>query len=295
MKKWIRRIMITLAVIFLVLIVALYFLAPSIILYPRRLRSSQTPADVRLDYEPFTVYGQDSATIEGYWVGRGDKARRTTVILLHGIGNNKESWLNTASWLWKEGFSTVMVDLRAHGASGGNYCSYGYREKNDIAAVADYLLQRDSTLKIGVWGHSLGGAVALQSLAADKRLQFGVVESTFADFRTIVYDYQWRMFKISSRTFADDAISRAAEQADFNPDQIKPFDAAKNITQPVFMGHGDEDEKISIEYGRKNFEHLATPDKEFYVVKGGHHSDISSAGGADYQKAILAFLKKQRR
>ena len=295
MKKWVRRTAVTLLVLFVVFITAVYFLAPNIILYPRRLKSEKTPADVQLPYERLTVSGQDSVPIEGYWVGRGDSTRRTTIILLHGIGNNKESWLGTAAWLWKEGFSTVMIDLRAHGCSGGNYCSYGQCEKNDVAAVTEYLLARDSSLKVGVWGHSLGGAVALQSLACEPRLAFGVVESTFADFRSTVYDYQWRMFKIASHTFADDAIARAAEQAHFIPDSIKPFEAAEHITQPVFMGHGDQDEKISIEYGRKNFAHLASTDKQFYVVQGGHHSDISAAGGEAYRNAILSFLKRQRK
>ena len=295
MKKWIRRTVITLLVLVVVFITALYFLAPNIILYPRRLKSAETPASLQLPYETFTVAGQDSVPIEGYWVGRGDSTRRTTVILLHGIGNNKESWLHTADWLWKEGFASVMVDLRAHGNSGGNYCSYGYCEKNDLNEVLDYMYARDSTIHPGIWGHSLGGAVALQTLACEPRLEFGVIESTFADFRSIVYDYQWRMFKVASHTFADNAIARAAEQAGYDPDSIKPYLAAAAVTQPVFMAHGDQDEKISIEYGKKNFENLASVDKQFYVVKGGHHSDISSAGGAEYHHAILAFLKKQKK
>ena len=295
MKKWIRRIAISTLVLFLVFITAVYFLAPHIILYPRRLKSEKTPSDLQLPYERFTVPGQDSVPIEGYWVGRDDSTRRTTIILLHGIGNNKESWIGTAAWLWKEGFSSVMIDLRAHGNSGGTYCSYGECEKNDVASLSNYLLARDSSIKLGVWGHSLGGAIALQALACDPNLAFGVVESTFADFRSTVYDYQWRMFKISSHAFADDAIGRAAEQGHFTPDSIQPCEAARYITQPIFMGHGDQDEKISIEYGHKNFEQLASTDKQFYVVQGGHHSDISTVGGKVYQNAILSFLKRQQK
>jgi uncharacterized protein len=203
--------------------------------------------------------------------------------------------LHTAAWLWEEGFSSVMIDLRAHGNSGGNYCSYGYCEKNDITELVTYLTAQTPGIKLGVWGHSLGGAVALQSLSCEPRLAFGVIESTFCDFRTIVYDYQWRMFKVASHAFADNAIARAADQAGFTPDSIKPYEAAEFVHQPVFMAHGDQDEKINIEYGRKNFDHLASLDKQFYVVRGGHHSDVSAAGGEAYHQAILSFLKRQKK
>jgi uncharacterized protein len=289
--KLLRRLLIGTGILLLILFTVLYFIAPGMILYPRRVNWERTPADFNLPAEAINLYAADSALMKGIWI-RHDSVQRPVIVLLHGVGNCKERWLPTAQWLWSEGYSTVMMDSRAHGQSGGNYCTYGYKEKKDIALLMDYLLARDSTLRIGIWGHSLGGAIALQSMAYDPRIAFGIVESTFSDFRNIVYDYQWRMFKVSSHTFADNVIHRAALQGDFDPDSIKPCEAAARVKCPVFMSHGTEDERISYNYGQFNFNHLASTDKQFYPVQGAHHNDLSTYGGSAYTESIMAFLKR---
>lgn len=286
-KRWLLRLG-----IFLVLaLTALYFIAPSMILYPRRINWPRTVADFDLPGENITVTGADSVQIKAIWVHRQhDSINRPVMILFHGIGNCKERWLPTAQWLWRDGFETVLIDQRAHGESGGQFCTYGFYEKRDAQAVVEYILQQRPDARIGVWGHSLGGAVALQTMAIEPRIQFGVIESTFATFDDVVYDYQMRMFKLPWRSFANDAIRRAAEQGHFDPQQVRPVEAARQIHQPIFYGHGDQDEKISIRYGKAIFANLASTDKQFYSVPGGDHSNVATYGGEPYRKAIEDFL-----
>ena len=291
--KWIKRLLVSTVTLMALLLVALYFMAPGMILHPRRVNWDKKPADFNLPAEEISIYSFDSTLLKGIWIRHDTTRQRPVIVLLHGVGNCKERWLPTAEWLWKEGFSTVMMDSRAHGQSGGACCSYGYFEKKDVHNIVDYLYTRDSSLTIGVWGHSLGGAIALQSMAYDQRIAFGIVESTFANFRDIVYDYQLRLFKVASRTLADNAIERAAAIGGFQPDSIKPYLAAEQIKCPVFMAHGTDDERIRFEYGQFNFSHLAAPKKEFYPVQGAHHNDLSQYGGQDYAAAILRFLKQQ--
>jgi uncharacterized protein len=291
--KWLKRLAISVVLLLTLFLVALYFMAPGMILHPRKVNWDKKPADFNLPAEEITLVSFDSTVLKGIWVRHDTARQHPVIVLLHGVGNCKERWLPTAAWLWQQGYSLVMMDSRAHGQSGGSCCSYGYYEKKDVSRLLDYLLTRDTALRVGVWGHSLGGAIALQAMAYDKRIQFGIVESTFTHFRNIVYDYQSRLFKVSSRTFADNAIERAARQGGFEPDSIVPCLAAERVQCPVFMAHGTEDERIKFEYGRINFEHLATPNKTFYPVQGAHHNDLSRYGGTEYATAILHFLKQQ--
>ena len=106
---------------------------------------------------------------------------RGVMILVHGIGGCKESFLSLANRLANQGIASVLFDNRAHGQSGGQYSTYGFYEKKDISRIIDHIKEQDNQIPIGIWGNSLGGAIAIQSMEYDKRIHFGIIESTFTD------------------------------------------------------------------------------------------------------------------
>jgi uncharacterized protein len=296
MFRWIKRIARLFLIIFCLGLVALYFTAPHLIVSPVRMNWNRHPSDYNVPFDSLRIAGHDTVVLRGYWIrSKEEKSDRPVVILLHGISNCKEKWLPTAAWLWENGYEAIVVDHRAHGESTGKYCTFGYFEKYDVQKVVEHVHAVRPGASIGVWGNSLGGAIALQALSIEPRLQFGIVESTFADFRDIVYDYQVRMFKLPSRWFANDGIARAAAIAGFEPDSVRPAYVAHRIRQPVLMLHGDADEKINIRYGQMIFASLGSADKEFHTIEGAGHHNVSYRGGAAYKRMALDFLDCQRK
>lgn len=270
-----------------------YYAAPYMILTPRKFNLSRTPADLGLPFEKIAVKTADSLTLHGYWIHRPGETGKSAVILLHGVGGCKEHWLPTAAWLWEEGYETVLLDGRAHGESEGQYCTYGYFEKHDVSAITDFVVQRKNGEPVGIWGNSLGGAIALQALAIEPRLQFGIIQSTFSDFRTIVHDYQQQRLKIPWRWFTDNGIARAEEMAHFEPDSIRPAEAARRIRQPVLLAHGDADDRIKPEYGREIFANLASAEKELHMIPGAGHLNVMARGGDTFKATLTRFLDNQ--
>jgi len=135
--------------------------------------------------------------------------------------------------------------------------------------------------------------VALQALAKDKRLKFGVIESTFSKLDQIIYDYQKRFTGgIGAKWVSDRALEAAGNIADFEPNKLDPAEIAKSIEQPVFMAHGSQDEHIAIEYGKENFANLKSSQKEFYEVAGGDHFNLWRKGGKAYGNAIFSFIER---
>jgi len=271
----------------------LHFVAPYAIIKPYKAHIALTPEDLSLRSEALTIVVEDSIALKGYHIQANTDTTKAVILFVHGIGGCKEHFLEFAAALANLGYASVLFDGRAQGQSGGQYCTFGFYEKQDIAAIVDTIRQRAPNLKIGIWGNSLGGAIALQALEADERISFGVVESTFADLGQIVFDYKKRYLKgLGIRFLSDYALSRAAAIARFDPGDVRPFKSAENIEQPVLIAHGDADQAISVAYGKLLYQQLKSPEKEIVIVPGGGHYDLGRKGGKNYQTKLLGFLEK---
>lgn len=264
-----------------------------------RLPLGSDPAAYGLQAERLTIYTHDTVSLQALYIppvaGTASPSDSLLcVVMVPGISSCKEFFLPAAQHFAQHGISTLLLDQRAHGESGGDYCTFGFHEKHDLAAALDTLLQHHSRLKVGIMGHSLGGAVALQTLAHDSRLQFGIVESTFHSLEAVVEQYGENYFGIRSNWLARHTLDKSAAIAHFDPYSIKPCESATCIDKPIFMAHGDADERIPMTFGRTNYEHLATPYKQWYTVPGAGHNNMWAAGGQPYQQALLRFLEAQR-
>lgn len=233
---------------------------------------------------------QDSISIAGIFT-RTAKAEKGTVILLHGIRGYKEHFKELSFMLADSGYNTLAIDLRAHHQSEGEYCTFGYNEKYDVQSAVDYLLTIEKVdSNIGIWGQSLGGAIAIQSLALEPGLKFGIVESTFSDFNTIVRDYATNTLGFRIPLLNDYLIYRAGVIAGFEPEKIKPSLAAATITQPVLIAHGTKDRRIKISYGKEIFDNLASTKKQFVPVENATHIDLWQVGAKKYFETVDIFL-----
>ncbi len=251
------------------------------------------PDDFLLDSEQLDILTKDNLHLSAYLIRTDKKTQKGTIILLHGIRSRKENNLAISKMLSDKGYNSVIIDLRAHGLSQGKYCTFGYHEKHDIKTLIDTLYTyEDLNLNLGIWGQSLGGAVSLQTLEIDERLNFGIVESTFADFRTIAHDYFRRYLGFKLPTFLINyIISRAEKIAEFEVDKVNPSKSAKNISKPMLVAHGIDDEKIKFEYGKIIFNNLASKNKEFINIANSNHSNLREVGGNEYFEKVIKFIE----
>ncbi len=127
----------------------------------------------------------------------------------------------------------------------------------------------------------------------DKRIKFGIIESTFSNFKTIVNDYFQLHAGFSFYPFSNYLANRAGSIANFDANDAKPIKYCENITQPILMVHGNADERININYGRANFSKLKSTDKEFIEIDAASHSNVWKIGGEKYFEKVLLFLNNQ--
>lgn len=215
-----------------------------------------------------------------------------TLILLHGIGGKKEHFFEASKFFTAHGYNCIAVDLRAHGESEGKYCTFGVKERRNVSSLLDLLEKEDKLDKpIGILGRSLGGAVAIQALATDDRLQFGIVESTFTDMRTITHDYFNYYVVFNYKPLSDYFVDRAGVIGNFNPDDADPNRYCKQIKRPVLIVHGKKDDRINIKYAEANFKNLNNPASRFFIIQKASHLNVWEVGSEMYKGEVLRFIE----
>lgn len=239
------------------------------------------------------IPAKDGVNLSGWFLSGETNPAKATVIILHGIGACKETQFERAKILTQQGYNSVVLDLRAHGESGGDYCTFGYHEKYDIQAVVDSVLPMTGGKPVGIWGASLGGAVALQAMELDQRIAFGVIESTFDEFEKVAMEYGAdMMFGLKSKWLTNRVLNKSGNIARFDPQSVKPVVSAAAIHRPVLFMHGDRDNKIPIEFNLRNYNAVQSTEKQWITVKNAGHNNLWHAQGSDLKVQVLLFIQQ---
>ena len=206
-------------------------------------------------------------TLRG-WVCEPDKPARGSIVYLHGIADHRDSAAGVIARFRPAGFRVVAYDSRAHGESGGDACTYGAYEKDDLHRVIDRLPAGPVVLV----GTSLGAAVALQEAAGDPRVSTVVAAETFSDLRTVASERAPLFF---TRAAIERSFDMAESQAHFRVDDVSPVRAATRIAIPVLLIHGAADTDTPPAHSERVRAALKGP-SQLILVPGAHHNESLS-------------------
>ena len=141
------------------------------------------------------------------------------------------------------------MDSRAHGESGGEIATYGWKERYDTVSIVNGLYSTESVHHLYAMGVSMGASIALQSAAVEPRIDGVIAEDPFADLREVSYDYAGLrtsplLGKTLFRPASIFAINSLAQAGGFSPDQVSPEKAVAARPFPVFLICGTRDHTI---------------------------------------------------
>jgi uncharacterized protein len=159
---------------------------------------------------------------------------RGTAVLLHPWLAGKGWFLPLGRRLAAEGWDVVLVDLRGHGESGGVVC-WGAKEKHDVRKVVDALVVEGLIQpRIFVMGASLGGCVAIQYAALDRRCK-GVLALAPPTGIEGVVRCAW---PFGSEQFIATKVLLEAQRGGYFAADASAVSAAKRLKCPLVIVHG---------------------------------------------------------
>jgi pimeloyl-ACP methyl ester carboxylesterase len=201
--------------------------------------------------------------------------------------------------LLAHGYSVLLPDARAHGASGGPLATYGLVERNDIRQWFDFLSAQDHPRCIFGLGESMGAAQLLQSLEAGTHFCAVVAESSFSNFHEIAYDRMGQPFHLGAsvgpwcgRTFlrplVEAAFLRARWKFDLNLYRVSPEDAVAATQVPVLLIHGQIDSNIPVRHSRRI--HVRNPRTVLWEVPNADHCGAISTAPQEFERRVLSWF-----
>lgn len=243
----------------------------------------------------FIVRADDGVELRG-WKIVPPSPKRDWVLLIHGVSDNRTGDLGHAEFLLRHRYSVVMMDSRAHGESGGQMATYGWRERYDTVAISNALYASENVRHWYALGVSMGAAIALQSAAVEPRIAAVAAEDPFANLREVSYDYAGLdLSPLLGKTifrpatiFALDAMNRAGS---FNPDDVSPEKAVAQRPFAVLLICGTEDRRIPCRHAQAIYE-AATGPKELWIVQGAGHASALGQAPAEYENRVVSFFQK---
>ena len=198
------------------------------------------------------------------------------VLYLHGNGSNVGANVEHANRFHRLGLSVFLIDYRGYGKSQGDFPSES-RVYEDAQQAWDYLVKQRgiNPHQIYIYGHSLGGAVAIDLAVRHPEAAGLIVEGSFTSVRAMV-DFQKPMFAL----FPIDLLLRQRFDSLSKVDRLKI---------PVLFIHGTADSVVPAQMSQKLFDAAPEP-KQLYMVPEGGHNNAAQIGGAEYLHRVKEFL-----
>lgn len=250
---------------------------------PPRLTVPGTPADHGLPAEAFRVTADDGVGLAGWLVPRSGAP---VVVLLHGYPAEKADLLPLAAVLAPQ-FAVLLMDHRYFGESQGRVTTLGSRERRDLVRVADALSARGAG-PIGVFGLSMGGAVALLAAAEEPRIRAVAAYAPFADLAQLGRELYGWLGPLSGPFVAG---VRGWGRVLLGVDLARPSPeaAARRLTIPVLLVHNAGDEQIPFAHAERLRAALRdNPRARFVLPPRGLHNELP----ADFFAQVAAFFRE---
>jgi pimeloyl-ACP methyl ester carboxylesterase len=217
-----------------------------------------------------------SDTLAIWWLPPTDPAA-PTLLYLHGTFRNLYRNHPKIEALRAAGFGVLAVDYRGWGDSTPIIPSEKTIVADAEAAWAELVRRQPEPGKRVIYGHSLGGAVAIDLASRRHRgVDYGalIVESSFP-------------------SLADLAASAAGPVGPIavwlSGERFNSLAKIGKIDAPILMLHGDRDSTVPVALGRK-LRDAAPPGVRWVEIAGGSHSRLHTDAPEIYRQALESLI-----
>lgn len=253
----------------------LYLRQTRLIFFPNREQLSE-PDYFELSYENLSItLAATGDKLHGWWMPHPHEKVAPVLVYFHGNKGNIGCCLQHVPDFHQLGFSVVMVDYRGYGLSSGPFPNEQHVYE-DAETILDYLIntRKIPEHQILVYGHSLGGAIAIHALTHSKFRPAGlVVEGSFTSLQALGY-YRRRYRLLPLRWLLKQ--------------HFESINKVGLLQVPVLFMHGTKDRIVPPFMSQQLFEAAPEP-KYLELFPGAGHVNVTLVVGDRYLQVLRDF------
>jgi len=242
-----------------------------------------TPEFFNLSYQevwlPVAARSGKVEEIHGWWIP-ATEGNAQVLLYLHGNGINIGANVAHAERFHKLNFSVLLIDYRGYGRSVGSFPTEA-QVYEDAAVAWNYLVQERQIQpsRIFLYGHSLGGVIAIDLAVKHPHAAGLIVESSFTSIREIAK--QQSRFSL----FPVDLILNQ---------RFDSISKVRSLQTPVLFIHGTADWQVPAAMSQQLFAAAPEP-KQLLLVPEAGHNDVAEVAGSQYLLSVRQFVQVQSR
>lgn len=229
---------------------------------------------------------KDKIKLEGWY----SKAKNSvgSVALFHGYAENKTDILEEGKAFLNMGYNVLLLDFRGQGNSGGNTCTIGYKEAEDVKLAYNFLKSKGEK-NIVLWGISMGAATVAHSID-EYHLQPSkvILEMPFATMENAV-EGQLKTMHLPGEPLGTLLTFWGGIEHGFWAFNVNPDKYVKSIHCPVLMQVGLNDVRVTPTERKEVFENLREP-KQLIIYKNSGHESLCKKEHLKWLASVSAFL-----
>lgn len=218
------------------------------------------------------------------WYWQSPQADAPTVLYLHGARwNLNGSAFRIDGWT-RKGYSILAIDYRGFGASTPRLPSEASALEDAMAGLKELARLQPDPARRFVYGHSLGGAIAINLAARPEQPDFAglIVESSFTSISAMLSTMKWGRVPGASLLVT------------------QPFDSVQTLAQlhtPMLFMHGTADRVVPHTMSDELYaaaRGVAPELKRLVKIEGATHSGAFRSG-EQYDDAVKTFMRDASR
>lgn len=241
------------------------------------------------------VYCQSEDGLQLHGTYFPSETGKKLAICFHGYtSEGMKDFITLSDYYFRNGFSLLLVDARAHGLSEGKYIGFGCLDRQDaVRWIAWAIRECGEDVGIILHGISMGGATVLMTsgLQLPKQVKGIISDCGFTSPKYVFTHVLHSMYHLPAFPLMQisDYVNR--RKAGYGMDECNAAREVRKASVPILMIHGDADTFVPCSMCEEIYENCSAP-KTKLIVEGAAHAESYYKDTESYEKAMDELIKE---